>query len=110
MDQIKNHVLDNHKEALEDLQGRIQAHRAFLLLISRRLFNDANLKIIRSVTERRADQGTSGKVQPPEYFERGFKRECSVIAERLAGVGDTGQEPLPEQTKDLDSTEEWEEV
>ena len=36
--------LTNHQQCIADLQGRIQAHRAFLLLICRRLFNDATYR------------------------------------------------------------------
>ena len=73
--------LTNHQQCISDLQGRIQAHRAFLLLICSRLFNDANLEIVRETTERRAEQGSQGT---SEHFNEGFKKECKRIAERLS--------------------------
>ena len=76
-------VFDNHKEGIEDLQGRVHAHRVFLLYICRRFCNKAELEFIRDATELRARVGP--QEDAPKHYAQGYKNETELIAKRLVG-------------------------
>ena len=82
MDIETSTIINNHKRAIEDLQGRSHAHRALLLFICRHLFNDQELSKLRELTSRRAVKGVGGG--PPQHYNEGWKQECRMIAGRLS--------------------------
>ena len=82
MDEVTSTIINNHKRAIEDLQGRSHAHRALLLFICRHLLNEQERSELRQLTSWRAVAGVGG--DPPQYYNEGWKQECRMIAERLA--------------------------
>ena len=66
MDEVTSKIINNHKRAMEDLQGRSHAHRALLLFMCRHLFNDQELSDLKELTSQRAVKGVGGG--PPQHY------------------------------------------